>query len=131
VFRPRTDEHPEDETYPGLLMVRPVGGIFFANAQGIGEQLWELVDAHNPRVLALDFRAVPDIEYSALKMMIEGEERFRQNGVELWLVALNSEVLRMVQRSSLGEKLGRERMIFSMQTAVDRYLEKEWGDDID
>lgn len=108
-----------------------MGGIFFANAQGIGEQLWELVDAHNPRVLALDFRAVPDIEYSALKMMIEGEERFRQNGVELWLVALNSEVLRMVQRSSLGEKLGRERMIFSMQTAVDRYLEKEWGDDID
>jgi SulP family sulfate permease len=130
VFRPRSDEHPEDETYPGLLMVRPVGGIFFANAQGIGEQLWELVDAHNPRVLALDFRAVPDIEYSALKMMIEGEERFRQNGVELWLVALNSGVLRMVQRSSLGEKLGRERMIFSMQTAVDRYLEKEWGDDI-
>jgi SulP family sulfate permease len=129
VFRPRSDEHPEDETYPGLLMVRPVGGIFFANAQGIGEQLWELVDAHNPRVLALDFRAVPDIGYSALKMMIEGEERFRQSGVELWLVALNSEVLRMVQRSSLGENLGRERMIFSMQEAVDRYRDKAWNDD--
>ena len=125
VFRPRTDEHPEDETYPGLLMIRPVGRIFFANAQGIGERLWKLVDAYNPRVLALDFSAVPDIEYSALKMMIEGEERFRQIGVELWLVAFNSEALRMVQRSTLGEKLGRERLIFNMQTAVDRYREKE------
>jgi hypothetical protein len=31
----------------------------------------------------------------------------------------------MVQRSTLGEKLGRERLIFNMQTAVDRYREKE------
>ncbi len=38
VFRPRTDEHPEDETFPGLLIVRPEGRIFFANAQRIGEQ---------------------------------------------------------------------------------------------
>ncbi len=39
VFRPRSDEHPEDETFPGLLMVRPEGRIFFANAQHIGEQI--------------------------------------------------------------------------------------------
>jgi SulP family sulfate permease len=96
----------------------------------LAQRLWKLVDAYNPRVLALDFSAVPDIEYSALKMMIEGEERFRQNGVELWLVAFNSEALRMVQRSTLGEKLGRERLIFNMQTAVDRYREKEWSDDM-
>jgi len=28
----------------------------------------------------------------------------------------------MVQRSSLGETLGRERLIFNLQTAVERYL---------
>ncbi|WP_295436380.1 SulP family inorganic anion transporter [uncultured Thiodictyon sp.] len=31
VFRPRAQGHPEDETFPGLLMVRPEGRIFFAN----------------------------------------------------------------------------------------------------
>ena len=37
------------------------------------------------------------------------------------LVALNPEVLGMVQRSSLGETLGRERLFFNLQTAVERY----------
>lgn len=122
VFRPRSDEHPEDETFPGLLMVRPEGRIFFANAQRLGEQIWPLIDAAQPRVVAMDFSAVPDIEYSALKMLIEGEERLRERGSQLWLVALNPEVLAMVQRSSLGEALGRERMLFTLPTAVERYL---------
>ena len=81
VFRPRSDEHPEDETFPGLLMVRPEGRIFFANAQRIGEQLWPLIEAAQPKVVAMDFSAVPDIEYSALKMLIEGEERLRERGI--------------------------------------------------
>ena len=81
-----------------------------------------LRSTHTPRVVVFDFSAVPDIEYSALKMLIEGEERLQEHGIELWLVALNPEVLRMVQLSSLGEKLGRERLIFNLQTAVERYL---------
>ena len=32
VFRPKSDEHPEDETFPGLPIVRPEGRTFFANA---------------------------------------------------------------------------------------------------
>ena len=30
VFRPRTSEHPDDETWPGLLILRPEGRLFFA-----------------------------------------------------------------------------------------------------
>jgi len=121
VYRPRSDEHEEDETFPGLLMVRAEGRLFFANAQNAGEQIQRLIDAANPRVVALDLSAVIDIEYSALKMLIEGEERARERGILLWLVGLNPAVLAMVQRSSLGETLGRERMLFNMQTAVERY----------
>lgn len=121
VFRPRTDAHPEDESFPGLLMVRPEGRLFFANAQRIGEQVWPLIDAANPCVLVMDFSAVIDIEYSALKMLVEGEEQLRARGAELWLVALNPEVLAMVQRSSLGETLGRERLLFNLPLAVERF----------
>ena len=32
VFRPRSKEHPEDETFPGLLLLRLEGRVFFANA---------------------------------------------------------------------------------------------------
>lgn len=122
VFRPRSDEHEEDETFPGLLMVRAEGRLFFANAQNAGERLQRLIEATNPRVVALDLSAVMDIEYSALKMLTEGEERARERGILLWLVGLNPEVLAMVQRSPLGETLGRERMLFNLQTSVARFL---------
>jgi sulfate permease, SulP family len=103
-------------------MVRPEGRIFFANAQRVGEQIWPLVEAGEPRVLAIDFSAVFDIEYSALKMLVEAEERLRERGILLWLVALNPEALGMVQRSSLGETLGRERLLHNLPMAVERYL---------
>jgi SulP family sulfate permease len=125
VFRPRSDTHPEDESFPGLLIVRPEGRIFFANAQSIAEACWELVNDSDPSVLALDFSAVPDIEYSALKMLTEGEERFREQGIELWLVGLNPEVLRMVKLSSLGDKLGSQRLVHNLHSAVDQYLSQE------
>ncbi len=122
VFRPTSDAHPQDETFPGLLLLRPEGRLFFANAQRLGEQILPLIDAAQPKVVAMDLSAVPDLEYSALKMLIEGEERLCARGAELWLVALNPEVLTMVQRSSLGDTLGRERLLFNLSMAVERYL---------
>jgi anti-anti-sigma factor len=121
VFRPLSPDHPEDETFPGLLMARPEGRLFFANAQHVGEQVLSLIESSRPRVLALDMSAVPDIEYSALKALIEGEERHRARGVQLWLVALNPEVRQMVERSSLWETLGPDRLFFNMEAAVQRY----------
>ncbi len=67
-------------------------------------------------------RGVPDLEYTALKMLIEGEKRQRERGVALWLVGLNPEVLSVIQRSSLGKALGRERMHFNLELAVAKYL---------
>jgi MFS superfamily sulfate permease-like transporter len=122
VFRPRTKEHPEDETFPGLLLLRPEGRIFFANAERIAEKMRPLVEEAQPKVVALDLGGVPDLEYTALKMLTEAEERFRGRGVWLWLVRLQPEVLAMVQRSPLGAVLGRERMHFTPELAVAKYL---------
>jgi len=122
VFRPRSPEHPEDETFPGLLLLCLEGHIFFANARSVGEKIRPLIEEDHPKVVALDLAGVPHLEYTALKMLSEAEERERANGVELWLVSLNPEVLEMVQRSPLGRVLGRERMHFDLETAVAGYL---------
>ena len=121
VFRPRSREHPEDETFPGLLLIRTEGRIFFANAARIAEKIKPLVTEAMPKVVVLDLGGVFDLEYSALKMLTEAEERNREHGISLWLVGLNPSVLAMVQRSPLGETLGRERMFFNLEQAVARY----------
>jgi hypothetical protein len=39
----------------------------------------------------------------------------------MWMAALNPEVLTVVQQSTLGQTLGRERMFFNVQSAVQQY----------
>jgi high affinity sulfate transporter 1 len=124
VFRPRSKEHPEDETFPGLLLLRFEGRLFFANAERLGDKVRAFMAEAHPKVVVLDLSAVFDLEYTALKMLTEAEKRGRERGVELWLSALNPEVLTMVQRSPLGETLGRERLLFNLETAVDRYQKR-------
>jgi SulP family sulfate permease len=124
VFRPRTREHLEDETYPGLLLLRVEGRVFFANAQHIGHKIRLLVSEMKPAVVALDLSGVSDLEYTALKMLSDGEKRQRERGVSLWLVGLNPGVLQMVQKSPLGTALGRERMQFSLELAVAQYVQQ-------
>ncbi len=121
VFRPLSSEHPADEQWPGLLIVRAEGRLFFANVQRVGDHIWEFFKRSKPTVILFDFRAIIDIEYTALKMLSEAEARMRRNGVELWLASLNPEVYAMVERSELGPRLGSERMFLNLQAAVEAY----------
>jgi high affinity sulfate transporter 1 len=122
-YRPLSKEHPDDEIFPGLLLLRLEGRVFFANAARIGQKMRLLVEEHSPKIIAIDCRAVTDLEYTALKSLIEAERRERERGVMIWLVGLNPGVLNIVQRSQLGEALGHERMFFNLEMAVAKYLE--------
>jgi high affinity sulfate transporter 1 len=122
VFRPRSAEHPDDETISGLLMVRVVGRLFFANYQRVFDKIRAKIEESRPRVLALDLSSVFDVEYTALKMLTEAESRTRENGITLWLVGLTPEVLAVVNRSPLGRSLGREGMFHNLEQAVSSYL---------
>jgi sulfate permease, SulP family len=121
VFRARSDEHLDDDSWPGLLILRVEGRAFFLNAQRIGDKIWQAIDVAKPSVLVLDGSALIDIEYTALKMLTEGEEKLRHQGVTLWLAALTPQVLDVVQHSSLGNTLGRARMFFNLPSAVQQY----------
>ena len=122
VFRPRTKDHPEDEVFPGLLMLRPEGRIFFANAEQMGQKIKPLIEEAKPSTVVMDMSNVLDIEYTALKMLMEAEKRQLARGVKLWLVGLSPQVLDMIRRSDLGKTLGRERMFFNMEIALAKYL---------
>ena len=59
VLRPLSPEHGDDETFEGLLILRPEGRLFFVNAQVVGQQIQDLVAkypaarigaGHEPRI---------------------------------------------------------------------------------
>jgi MFS superfamily sulfate permease-like transporter len=125
VFRPQSPEHPEDESFPGLLLLRPEGPIFFANAVQIAHKIEPLVRETQPKVVAVDASGVLDLEYTALKMFAQVAKRQSRDGVQLWLIGMNPGVLAVVQRSPLGQMLRREAMHFNLEIAVRRYLSDE------
>ena len=125
VFRPQSAEHPEDESFPALLLLRLEGPVFFVNAAQIAHKIEPLVAQSQPRVVAVDLSGVLDLEYTALKMFVEATKRQRDRGVQVWLVGMNPGVLVVVQRSPLGEMLGRQGMHFNLEIAVARYISTE------
>ena len=123
VFRPQSPEHPDDESFPGLLLLRPEGPIFFANAAQIAHKIEPLVREAQPKIVAVDASGVLDMEYTAVKMFAQLVKRQSQHGVQLWLIGMTPRVLAIVQRSPLGQLLGREGMHFNLEIAVARYLD--------
>jgi high affinity sulfate transporter 1 len=121
VFRALSSEHADDGTWPGLLLLRTEGRIFFANAQRIAEAISQLVEQAQPAVVVLDCSAVLDIEYTALKMLVELERKLRDEGVTLCLAALNAEAMAVIERSHLRQDLGPGRLFFNLEAAVEAY----------
>jgi high affinity sulfate transporter 1 len=121
VYRPQTEEAAEDEQFDGLLLLRPEGRVFFANAERIGEKMRPLINDANPDVVILDLRSVFDLEYTALKMLTLAEQQMREKGISLWMVGMSPSVWDMVIKAPLGRTLGESHMFLNLEQAVDHY----------
>ena len=121
ILRPLTTTNTDDETFDGLLIVRPEGRLFFANAASVIEQINALVSKHDPRVLAIDMSRVTDIEYSALQALMDGEKRATEKGAVVWFAGLNPEVSKVAHLAGLGERLGHDRLLPNARMVIKRY----------
>jgi sulfate permease, SulP family len=104
--------HPDDETVPGLMVVRPVASIYFANGPRVRHRLLHLIDtaAPRPEVVLLDLGAVPDIDVTALQVLESFDADLRARGITLWLANLNARPLDMLRR--LPDAAAWERRLF-------------------
>lgn len=120
MFR-RAGPRETDERFPKLLMLGTEGRITFANADLVGDRMNALIAQAHPDVIVLECEAIPDIEYTALLMLIEAEQALRRQGIALWMAALNPELRRIVDRSPLAEALGPERIFATRHKALEAY----------
>jgi SulP family sulfate permease len=128
VLRPLAPEHPDDETFEGLLILRPEGRLFFVNAQYVAERIEALVAEHRPRVITIDMSRVPDIEYSALQTLEEVARRQTGGGVAVWVAALNPGAMEIARNAGWDERLGRDRLLFNARAAIEKYRAMQAAD---
>jgi high affinity sulfate transporter 1 len=120
IYRPMVD-HPDDETIPGLLILRAEGQLNFASSPRALEKMRALILERQPQVVILECSAIPDFEYTALQRLATGEEKLREAGILLWLAGLNPVPLSTIQRSPLGDTLGEEGIYLDIIEAVKTY----------
>lgn len=121
----RAEDGDTAEMAPGLLVLRTEGRLSFFNAANAVAKMKALVDKNKPGVVILACGAIPDIEYSALVRIIEGEENLRRDGTMLWLAAVNPDVMGTLKRSSLAETLGESRLFHDLQSALEAFEKQQ------
>jgi high affinity sulfate transporter 1 len=124
----RSVEHyPQGETYPGLLILRFDGTLFFANAHNFVSAARQAVAAADPppHVVLVDGESINDIDATAVIILREFHEQLKQTGVELRLASIKTHVKEVAQRGGLERAVPPEHFYPSIQTAVDAYLAEQ------
>jgi len=128
VFR-RAGDNAQDETFPGLLLLRTEGRLNFANAANVAARMQALIAQTQPppQVIVLDCSAIPDIEYTALLMLTEAEQSLRARGMRLWLAGVAPDLRQLLDRTPLGAALGPQRVFHNLFKALEAWQSRGPG----
>ena len=119
--------HPEDKTVPGLLIVRPENGLFFANAASIREAiLTEMQSSAEPvRGVLLDLGATTDLDVPSADVIEKLHEDLSSRDVRFMLMRMIMPVRQMLELTGVMEKIRPEDVFVGPTEAVLDYLSSQ------
>jgi MFS superfamily sulfate permease-like transporter len=74
--------HPDNTRVPGVLIVRPESGLFFANAEHINTEIRRLAAEEKPHAVILDAETVPGIDVTAVTMLEQLAADLTRDGIQ-------------------------------------------------
>ena len=123
--------HPNARTYAGLVIFRFDQMLFFANAPKFRAHVQESIDsADEPvRVVLIDAEDIPDVDSTALDMLVDLQKELEAKGIELWFAQVKLNIERLMRRASLVKEIGDDHLYLSIGSGVDAYLALEDEED--
>jgi len=119
VFRD-LDEHPEDETYPGIVVLRLDGGLFFATSEALEDRVRELAErAKEPRALVLDLEGVNFIDSQGAAKVDELHRATAGRGATLRLARAKPQVLAVLRADGVLDRIGAGHVHGNVYRAVE------------
>jgi len=120
-------QHPQNITFPGLLIIRPNENIFFANAASLRDEIHSLVERAEPpvEVVVLDLEMVNDPDVPAVDMIAELHEDLAALDVKLALSRAPEALEDLLKRSDVLEKIGQHNLHPRVIAAVLAHQENE------
>jgi high affinity sulfate transporter 1 len=122
VFR-ELDEHPADEQFPGVVVLRLDGGLFFATADALEDRVRE-VALSTPDIagIVLDCEGIDFIDSQGSAKMSEILELTKQAGVTLRLARVKPAVHQTLERDGFLGNLGEDRAHGNVDRAVEAQI---------
>jgi SulP family sulfate permease len=121
VFRD-LDEHPGDETFPGIVVLRLDSGLFFATAQALEDRVRELAGAGPLRALVLDLEGVNFIDSQGAEQLAGIQRLVEGEGATLRLARVKPNVLAVLRADGFVDGLGAARIHGDVDRAVEAQL---------
>jgi high affinity sulfate transporter 1 len=121
------EHHPGYHLVPGLMIIRPDEGLWFANAEPLREAIVRRVfEADRPvQSVLLDLEMTFELDIPALDMLAKLKEELERYGTTLLLTRLHHEVRELLERSGVAEQIGRDNVAESITEGILLYLESE------
>jgi SulP family sulfate permease len=123
------DENPEDEQFPGLVVLRLDGGLFFATSDALEDRVREVtLSTPEIRGIVLDFVAVDFIDSQGSAKMNEILALTEQAGITLRLARAKPAVRDVLRRDGVLKRLGDEGSYLSVGQAVQTHMSSSDAD---
>jgi sulfate permease, SulP family len=119
------ERNREAEQIPRLLIFRPNGILFFANANRVHHRLRELVKHTSPplKAVVLDLESCPETDVTSLEMLDQLNTELHDAGIELYLARVADPVRDLLERGGFMESLGPGRIFPEMGAAAAAFRE--------
>jgi len=120
------EEHPDSETYPGLSILRFDGGLFFVNADALGDRLRD-VRVHAEAELngvILSMEGVNFIDAEGADALAKIAKAGSELGVDLHLARVKSQVREVLQRAGVVDLIGASHIHDDIAGAVIMHVRK-------
>lgn len=114
------ETHSDAREHPGILVVRPSAGLFFANAEPVTEDVYLAATESEPpaRGVVLDLELTSDLDVPAAEALGLLASRLAEAGIPLALARIHGSAIDLLERTGVVEAVGRERVGGRVEDAV-------------
>ena len=119
VFR-ELAEHPDDERFDGIAVLRLDGGLFFATSEALDNRIREVVDDEPAlRTVVLDLEGVNFVDSQGSAKLLEIHEFLAAAGIGIRLVRAKPQVLAVLRADGVVDAIGVDRIHGNVHRGVE------------
>jgi high affinity sulfate transporter 1 len=118
------EDHPDSQTFPGLVILRVDGELFFANARWFRDTARSLVRDQTPHVreLLVHVGAVPHLDTTAAAMLKDLIRELHEADIELAFARATTGLVHDMERNGIVKLIGEDRFFDTVAAGVDDFL---------